>query len=67
MKKYIILGIFLATLTGCAGPWEKPGSSSEDFQRDLYGCRRDAAAVQDPNYMGYMIRQCLKVKGWREQ
>jgi len=54
-------------LTGCSTTYMQPGKSEGDFQRDLYECEKDFAAMADRWVARHQVDRCLKVKGWRPQ
>lgn len=51
-------------LTACVTHLDKPGGTSQEFQRDLYECKKDAAPVQSMPRYNAMVDECLAVKGW---
>jgi hypothetical protein len=59
--KAIAIALLLA---GCLGNWVKPGGTNEQFQRDMYDCKRDSAAVEDVFRRISMEDQCMRSKGW---
>ena len=61
--KLIVIALAVM-LSGCGGPYSKPGGSSETFNRDWYECRRDAAAIEDPFRRIDMQDTCIRSKGW---
>lgn len=56
--------LIVLLLTGCVA-WDKPGSTEESFQRDMYECEKDAAPVQNRIDRAHMVERCMKVKGWQ--
>lgn len=44
MRTFTIAAVATCLLTGCGGPdiWDKAGANQTDFQKDSYGCERDA-------------------------
>jgi hypothetical protein len=66
MNKPLILLLTL-TLAGCAINYKHETTSASDFDRDMYGCERDAAPVQDRGRNRQMIERCMRVKGWQQE
>ena len=54
-------------LAGCGPTWVHQTKSADDFEADLYGCERDAAAQRDVILWRTMMERCLRVQGWRAQ
>lgn len=58
--RYTLIVLLLA---GCT-TWEQAGKDSNDYQRDMYACQRDAAAERGVGG-GIMVANCMQSKGWR--
>lgn len=61
--KYIIPA--LALLAGCTSGYTHDAKPAAAFERDLYDCQVQAAAVTDARLRTQMWDRCLRVKGWR--
>ena len=53
-------------LSGCTTTFTHTTQAPAEFDRELYGCQRDAAPIQDGARSSDMIERCMAIKGWRK-
>lgn len=62
-----LIAVFAALCAGCSTYYSKPGATDDEFQKALYECERDFAAVQEPLLRSRQVDRCLAVKGWKRE
>lgn len=65
MKRVLIAALIAFGLFGCATTvWNKPGATTQDFQKDSYDCEKD---MRQSGYYGDGLIGALNAKGFEDR